>query len=94
MARGTEKTPSRLPREARGTLRKEEILTEAARLFAQHGYSETDTQLLAETDRRRQGDGLPLFSQQARAVSGGRRPRDAHDARACRSQSSKTSPIR
>ena len=29
--------------------RKEEILTQAALLFAKHGYSETDTQLLAET---------------------------------------------
>ncbi|MBI3839576.1 MAG: TetR/AcrR family transcriptional regulator [Planctomycetia bacterium] len=29
--------------------RKEEILTQAAFLFAKHGYSETDTQLLAET---------------------------------------------
>lgn len=29
--------------------RKEEILTQAARLFAKHGYSNTDTQLLCET---------------------------------------------
>lgn len=29
--------------------RREEILTQAARLFAQHGYSNCDTQLLAET---------------------------------------------
>jgi AcrR family transcriptional regulator len=29
--------------------RREEILGQAARLFAQHGYSDTDTQLLAET---------------------------------------------
>jgi AcrR family transcriptional regulator len=29
--------------------RKEEILSQAALLFAKHGYSETDTQLLAET---------------------------------------------
>jgi AcrR family transcriptional regulator len=29
--------------------RREEILTQAATLFAKHGYSETDTQLLAET---------------------------------------------
>jgi AcrR family transcriptional regulator len=49
MARGTQKKPARPAGEARWTSRKEEILTAAARLFAQHGYSETDTQLLAET---------------------------------------------
>ncbi|MBM4072504.1 MAG: TetR/AcrR family transcriptional regulator [Planctomycetes bacterium] len=31
-----------------GTRRREEILDAAARLFARHGYSETDTQLLAD----------------------------------------------
>ncbi len=41
--------PKRLPREELWAQRKEEILTQAALLFAQHGYSETDTQLLAET---------------------------------------------
>ena len=35
--------------EQRCAARREEILGQAARLFAQHGYSETDTQLLAET---------------------------------------------
>ena len=35
--------------EALWASRKEEILTEAARLFAKLGYTETDTQLLAET---------------------------------------------
>src|SRR5262249_29604454 len=35
--------------DARLARRKEEILTQAALLFAQHGYSECDTQLLAET---------------------------------------------
>jgi AcrR family transcriptional regulator len=49
MARGTQKQPKPPAGEARWTARKEEILTEAARLFAQRGYSETDTQLLAET---------------------------------------------
>jgi AcrR family transcriptional regulator len=49
MARGTEKKRKRPAPEVLWSTRKEEILTEAARLFAQHGYSETDTQLLAET---------------------------------------------
>ncbi len=49
MARGTENRPKKPAGEALWTLRKEEILTEAARLFAERGYSETDTQLLAET---------------------------------------------
>ena len=35
--------------EALWASRQEEILTQAARLFAERGYSETDTQLLAET---------------------------------------------
>ncbi|HEX4142336.1 MAG TPA: TetR/AcrR family transcriptional regulator [Pirellulales bacterium] len=35
--------------EERFAARREEILAQAARLFAQHGYSDTDTQLLAET---------------------------------------------
>ena len=35
--------------EERFAARREEILSQAARLFAQHGYSDTDTQLLAET---------------------------------------------
>jgi AcrR family transcriptional regulator len=35
--------------EERGAARREEILGQAAQLFAQHGYSDTDTQLLAET---------------------------------------------
>jgi AcrR family transcriptional regulator len=44
----TEKTsqPSTLP--ARRGARQEEILDAAAKLFARHGYSETDTQLLAD----------------------------------------------
>jgi AcrR family transcriptional regulator len=49
MARGTENRPKKPAGEALWTLRKEEILTEAARLFAERGYSETDTQFLAET---------------------------------------------
>ena len=44
MARGTENRPKKPVGEALWTLRKEEILTEAARLFAERGYSETDTQ--------------------------------------------------
>jgi AcrR family transcriptional regulator len=49
MARGTHKKPPSPASEALWATRKEEILTQAATLFAQHGYSETDTQLLAET---------------------------------------------
>jgi AcrR family transcriptional regulator len=49
MSRSLEQKPKRLTSEALWASRKEEILTEAARLFAKHGYSETDTQLLAET---------------------------------------------
>jgi AcrR family transcriptional regulator len=49
MARGTQKPAKNPAALALWSSRKEEILTEAARLFAQHGYSETDTQLLAET---------------------------------------------
>jgi AcrR family transcriptional regulator len=44
-----EKRSKRPCGEALWASRKEEILTEAARLFAKHGYSDTDTQLLAET---------------------------------------------
>jgi AcrR family transcriptional regulator len=46
MSKGTAK---RLGSEELWASRKEEILTQAALLFAKHGYSETDTQLLAET---------------------------------------------
>ncbi len=49
MARGTHKKPPSPASEALWATRKEEILTQAATLFARHGYSETDTQLLAET---------------------------------------------
>jgi len=49
MSRGAEKKAKRPAGEALWESRQEEILTEAARLFAKHGYSETDTQLLAET---------------------------------------------
>jgi AcrR family transcriptional regulator len=46
MSKGTAKRPAA---EELWASRKEEILTQAALLFAKHGYSETDTQLLAET---------------------------------------------
>jgi len=46
MSKATAKRPSG---EELWASRKEEILTQAALLFAKHGYSETDTQLLAET---------------------------------------------
>ncbi len=49
MPERTEKPPKRPCGEALWASRKEEILTQAALLFAQHGYSDTDTQLLAET---------------------------------------------
>lgn len=49
MARPSQKNPKRPCGEALWASRKEEILTQAALLFAKHGYSETDTQLLAET---------------------------------------------
>ena len=49
MSKGTDKKSKRACAEALWATRKEEILTQAARLFAKHGYSETDTQLLAET---------------------------------------------
>jgi AcrR family transcriptional regulator len=49
MPKRAETKPKRLPREDHWNSRKEEILTEAARLFAEHGYSDTDTTLLAET---------------------------------------------
>jgi AcrR family transcriptional regulator len=49
MPKEAEKRPKRPIGEALWDSRKEEILTEAARLFAQHGYSDTDTTLLAET---------------------------------------------
>jgi AcrR family transcriptional regulator len=41
--------PKRLSGEALWASRQEEILTQAALLFAQHGYAETDTRLLADT---------------------------------------------
>src|SRR4249919_800288 len=49
MPKEAEKKAKRPAGEALWESRKEEILTEAARLFAERGYSETDTQLLAET---------------------------------------------
>ncbi len=49
MAQPSQKTVKRLAGEDLWESRQEEILTQAARLFAKHGYSETDTQLLAET---------------------------------------------
>jgi AcrR family transcriptional regulator len=49
MAGNTQKPLKRASGEALWASRKEEILTQAALLFAKHGYSETDTQLLAET---------------------------------------------
>jgi AcrR family transcriptional regulator len=44
----TEKTPRPSPLPTRRGARQEEILDAAAKLFARHGYSETDTQLLAD----------------------------------------------
>ena len=52
MARGTDEKPKQSLDDPRVVHRQEEILIEAARLFAQRGYSETDTQLLAETVSR------------------------------------------
>ncbi len=49
MSKGAANKPKRAVGEALWDARKEEILTEAARLFAEHGYSDTDTTLLAET---------------------------------------------
>jgi len=49
MAHGTENQPKRPCGEELWASRKEEILTQAARLFAKHGYTDTDTQLLCET---------------------------------------------
>lgn len=50
MSKTTRKAAAKRPSgQALWTSRQEEILTQAARLFAKHGYSETDTQLLAET---------------------------------------------
>jgi AcrR family transcriptional regulator len=49
MPERTQKPPKRQCGEALWASRQEEILTQAARLFAKHGYSGTDTQLLAET---------------------------------------------
>ena len=49
MPKEAEKRVKRPAGEALWESRREEILTEAARLFAERGYSETDTQLLAKT---------------------------------------------
>jgi AcrR family transcriptional regulator len=49
MSRSLENKPRRPNAEALWASRKEEILVEAAQLFAKHGYSDTDTTLLAET---------------------------------------------
>lgn len=49
MAEGIKTQPKRPAGPELWELRKEEILTNAAHLFATHGYSDTDTQLLAET---------------------------------------------
>lgn len=48
MASSTD-NPTKRNCEERFAARREEILAQAARLFAQRGYSDTDTQLLAET---------------------------------------------
>jgi AcrR family transcriptional regulator len=47
MAASSENHPAAI--DDRPAARREEILVQAARLFAEHGYSECDTQLLAET---------------------------------------------
>jgi AcrR family transcriptional regulator len=44
----TEKKPPRPSSDDLGAARREQILEAAAKLFAQHGYAETDTQLLAD----------------------------------------------
>jgi AcrR family transcriptional regulator len=49
MSSGTENQPKRPSSEELWASRKEEILTQAARLFAKHGYTDTDTQLLCDT---------------------------------------------
>src|SRR5260370_29907464 len=48
MKQTTIKKPQRPSDEALWASRQEEILEAAARLFAQHGYADTDTQLLAD----------------------------------------------
>ena len=48
MKHTAEKKPSRPKGEDLRALRQEEILDAAARLFAEHGYADTDTQLLAD----------------------------------------------
>jgi AcrR family transcriptional regulator len=48
MPPATEKKARPAGTSARWAQRQEEILEQAARLFAEHGYSDTDTQLLAE----------------------------------------------
>src|ERR671938_1232152 len=48
MKQATEKKPRRPADEALWASRCEEILDAAARLFARHGYADTDTQLLAD----------------------------------------------
>ena len=45
----TDSSSKRSASEALWASRQEEILTQAARLFAERGYADTDTQLLAET---------------------------------------------
>ena len=49
MASAADNRPKRPCGEDPVASRREEILERAAALFAQHGYSDTDTQLLAET---------------------------------------------
>src|SRR6185312_8462753 len=48
MKQAADRKPRRLTDEALWTSRCEQILEAAARLFARHGYTDTDTQLLAE----------------------------------------------
>jgi AcrR family transcriptional regulator len=48
MKQTAEKKPRRAPDEALWASRQEEILAAAAKLFARHGYADTDTQLLAD----------------------------------------------
>ena len=55
MTQAADKVPQQSPESTRRARREEQILDTAVQLFAEHGYSETDTQLLA--DKLRVGKG-------------------------------------
>jgi AcrR family transcriptional regulator len=55
MTQAADKLPQQSPESSRRAQREQQILETAVQLFAEHGYSETDTQLLA--DKLRVGKG-------------------------------------